>query len=272
MVVGWMRRKQAGQKGQSQENQGDMAIPAHTRAYFVVIQTQFFGSGEVFFNAPTRSQRLHDLAQRSRWGSPDEVKCVIGIGAGSAADEQTMPAIVAALMPNGETNPLKEAWSFGALTHGKGLPSVRGKKLRQFAHFPATNAKTGNLKDDGFGARHSHHVGLVATFQPGTQLRVGAIDAIGDHPVHLDVCLFQPLQEANGQVGFGLKRVRLRNASGVAASGIGGPILGEVQLAVHQGMSGGGHEGKKDANLAIADIARGAAILLAHAQRSACRV
>lgn len=50
-----------------------------------------------------------------------------------------------------------------------------------------------------------------------------------------------------------------------AVLGVGGPLLGEVEAAVHQGLAARRHVGQEDAGLAVLDLAQPAALLAGHA-------
>src|SRR5260370_5292029 len=50
---------EADQEGVGQQDQGEMAIPAHVAAHFIVIQPQVFGGLQVLFNAPAHANGLH---------------------------------------------------------------------------------------------------------------------------------------------------------------------------------------------------------------------
>jgi hypothetical protein len=69
------------------------------------------------------------------------------------------------------------------------------------------------------------------------------------------------------QFGFGRKADRLRNMSGLPPGWVGAPVLGQIQLAVDEGMAGGGHIGEKDADLAVFHAPGPPAILGADAGR-----
>ena len=86
-MAGCLSTNLTGEGGQSKENEGDMAIPADKRADLVVIQAQFFGIGEIFFDAPTRSQSLDDLGEWRGGRTPDEVKCDDGGRITGSTDE-----------------------------------------------------------------------------------------------------------------------------------------------------------------------------------------
>jgi len=65
------------------------------------------------------------------------------------------------------------------------------------------------------------------------------------------------------------KADRLRNMSGEPSGWVGAPVLGQIQLAVDEGMAGGGHVGEKDAHLAVFHAPGPPAILGADARRVA---
>src|SRR5262249_9014185 len=110
--VGWLLiasgEDDAGKPCQSQHDQGDMAVPTHVTSNLVVIQAKIFAIFKVFFNTPAPSQRSNFGRERCERRSRDQIKCQHRGWVQCPAQEQAMPAIIAALMPNGQAGPVKE--------------------------------------------------------------------------------------------------------------------------------------------------------------------
>ena len=70
-----MRRgTDAGQEGEGQQNQGDVAVPAKETAHFVVVQAEIFGVFEMFLDAPAGAKRLDHFWQRGAWRAKTKEK------------------------------------------------------------------------------------------------------------------------------------------------------------------------------------------------------
>src|SRR5712692_145635 len=68
--------RDAQEEGRSEQDQSDVAIPAHIAAYFILVKSQSFASVQVLFDVPTAANGLHDERQgRVRW-SPDPARAV----------------------------------------------------------------------------------------------------------------------------------------------------------------------------------------------------
>ena len=77
------------------------------------------------------------------------------------------------------------------------------------------------------------------------------VDGIGHHPAAGQAGSLGALDHQLAQFRFGAKGDRLRDMGGLPAWAIGTPVLGQIQLAVDEGMTGGGHVGEEDAHLAV---------------------
>ena len=65
--------RDAQEEGRSEQDQSDVAIPAHVAAYFIRVKSQSFASVQVLFDVPTAANGLHYERQgRVRWG-PDQI-------------------------------------------------------------------------------------------------------------------------------------------------------------------------------------------------------
>jgi hypothetical protein len=124
-----------------------------------------------------------------------------------------------------------------------------------FPHFHASACSLSREKADGFIAGHGQHVGILMGFQPGAQVQVAPIDAIGHRPRDGQLSLAKALQHLHGQFRFGLEARRLRNASLLAPFRVFCPVQGQIEFAVEERMAFGRDVGQKDADLTILDLA-----------------
>ena len=51
--------RDAQEEGRSEQDQSDVAIPAHVAAYFILVKSQNFASVQVLFDVPTAANGLH---------------------------------------------------------------------------------------------------------------------------------------------------------------------------------------------------------------------
>ena len=94
------------------------------------------------------------------------------------------------------------------------------------------------------------------------QPRVGAVDFIAGHPRGRYVCLDRAVDQRRGKPRLGGKApVLLRDSRLIAAIGILGPRLGQVERAVDQGVPTWGGIGQINRALGVLDAARGARVL-----------
>src|SRR6266487_2993656 len=217
----------AAQKRQGQHDQGDMAIPSQEAAHFVVIQSEIFAILKIFFNAPTTSQSGDFGLQRGLGGSKDQIIGQVWGGSDAATDEQRVPAIVSALLPNGQGCPVKETRPFGPFAHGQGLPVARGKPCGDVAHFQSAHAHGRQIQHDWFITGDSHHVGLRVRFQPDAQVRIATIDAISHDPLDPYLSLRETLQHEDGQLRLGAEGNRGGDANSLSARPILGPVMND---------------------------------------------
>src|SRR5487761_2795735 len=111
---GWWRRGgqirmqgETEQKGVSEQDEGDVAIPAVETAAFMMIQTEGFAGVQVFFDVPTSPQGLNHEGERGSRRSPDEE---VGQGSGcieATTDEQEMATIDFTGQSDGQAGPVK---------------------------------------------------------------------------------------------------------------------------------------------------------------------
>jgi hypothetical protein len=105
--------------------------------------------------------------------------------------------------------------------------------------------------------------------QEGTQASVAAIDLIGAHPPGRHARVHGPLEHGLGELRLGVEAhlvgdVRLRTAIEVS-----GPLLGQVQLSVHQRPPLSAGIGEEDPDLAVLDATGRARVLALHPRRLA---
>ena len=96
------------EEGIGQHDEGDMAIPADIAADFIVIQSKIFGGFQVLFDAPTRSNSLHDGRQgRGQWGK-DQVRGHFKRRVEAATKHQEVAFVHGAMLEQGQDGPIKE--------------------------------------------------------------------------------------------------------------------------------------------------------------------
>jgi hypothetical protein len=100
-----------------------MALPAHQAADLVVIEPEIFAILKLFFDVPAPSKGRDFGLQRRASSSEDQVIRQVRARVEGATDEQGVPAIIAALMPDRYTGPVKETRACGApLSSSLSLP------------------------------------------------------------------------------------------------------------------------------------------------------
>src|SRR6266516_5798122 len=77
------------QEGRSEQDQGDMTIPAEVAADFIVIQSEVFGRFQVLFDVPPCANGLDNNGQRGvRWRRDQEVSQLVGVVQAAAHHEE----------------------------------------------------------------------------------------------------------------------------------------------------------------------------------------
>lgn len=257
----------AGQKGQRQHEQGDMAVPASEAADLVVVQSQFFAVFNILFDPPAIVQGTDLGEKRGERGREDDVKGWIVAGIGRTPDEQAVPAIVLPAMPGGQVSPIKETRTFGSLAHGKARPRRGSQQSGYLAHFQSAYSDSGKVQDNRFGGGNGQHVLLLLGLQPTAQLRVAPIDGVSGDPLWADTGLFEALQHQDGQLGFGAKRACRRDMGAGAPSRVIGPFPWQIQLSINERMARFCDQREEDADLTIAHVTSRSTILFADTSR-----
>jgi hypothetical protein len=130
----------------------------------------------------------------------------------------------------------------------------------------------GTLRPEGpqrLGGLDRQHIGQIVLLQEGAQAGVAAVDLIGGHPPRWGVRVQGARQHLLGQLRLGRKADTLGHVCLGTTSGVGGPLLGQVQLPVHQRPPLGAGVGQEDADLAVLDPPGGAGVLTLHPRRLA---
>ncbi len=244
-----------------------MTIPADIAADFIVIESKIFGGFQVLFDAPTRSNSLHDGRQgRGQWGK-DQVIGHFERRVEAATKHQPMAFVHGAMLEQRQDGPIKEPLPFGALALTESLPVLGAQRTVPDAGDIAEQTPRLGLHADHFGGRNGQGVGVALLLQPEPQVGAVSVDGIGDHPADRQASRLRSLDHAQSQFRFGLKGDGLRDVSGSPACEIVAPVFWQIQCAVDQGMPQGRHVGEEDAHLAIFDAPSGPAILLLDASR-----
>jgi site-specific DNA recombinase len=217
-----------------------------------------------YFNFPPLPYRLDHLGKRGALRGKHEVICFLLRIVKTATDEQKVSSIVLPLMQDRHDRPIKQSRSFGAFAHTEPLPIV-GVKHKGFGlSHRHPFATIGSLYPHRLITCHRQDVGVLMRFQPGAQIQVPPIHAIGDHPGERDLCFPEAFNHLLGQFTFGLKTNRLGNTSLSAPLRIVDPVLGKIEFAVDEGMSFCAHVAEKDAHLTVLHLSGRPAILFFH--------
>src|SRR5215210_7326475 len=86
-------------------------------------------------------------------------------------------------------------------------------------------------------ARESQHIGLLALFKEHPKAPAVAVDTIGDRPRRLHLRLQSPLEHLFGEFGLGAHPDLPRYPGPPATLLILGPLLGQIQLPVNEGLT-----------------------------------
>jgi hypothetical protein len=119
-------------------------------------------------------------------------------------------------------------------------------------------------------AGERQHVGLLARFEDHPQPPAVAVDGVGDDPRRCHTGVQRPLQHLLGEHGFGPHRDVVGDTGLFASRPVVGPLGGQVQLPVEEGVPPPGGVGQKHAHLAVLDPSGRARVLAldAHALRA----
>ena len=110
--------------------------------------------------------------------------------------------------------------------------------------------------------REDQHVGLLPLFEEHPKSPAVPIDTVGQHPRRLHSHLQCPLEHLLGQKGLGSHPDLLGHPGPLPTLLIFGPLLGQIQLPVDEGLSSSlGSVGYKHPHLAVLPLAEGTAIL-----------
>jgi site-specific DNA recombinase len=185
---------------------------------------------------------------------------VIGQLPGPAVAAHQQPALPSAGGWWGQlgAGPVVQAASFGAVAGAGPHPAVGRHRHGQLGGAPLRRPSTDRQQLAGLDRQH---VGHLAALQPAPECRVLAVDLIGGHPGGRHPGIQGPLQHDPGELGLGLEPDLVGDAGGPTPRLILGPCLGQVQLPVDERPPLGAGVSKKDAQLAVVDLAGGARVL-----------
>lgn len=164
-----------------------MTIPAREAAHFILVQTEILTGLQVFFDAPTCANSLHDESQGSRERSEDQViRQLAWIIKTATKHEEVLPVFVAGLKP-GKDGPVKEPFAFGALALAQPLPVAASMQGGCEASYRRQRRASGSLDRDHLSAGNGHGVGVAQLLEPLGQVRTVAVHGISDAPADGDV-------------------------------------------------------------------------------------
>src|SRR5215211_5200191 len=111
-------------------------------------------------------------------------------------------------------------------------------------------------------ARDGQHIGLLPLFEENPKSPAVPIDAVGHHPGRTHARLKSPPEHLFGEFGLGTHPDLLGYPGPLASVPVIGPLLGQVQLPVDEGLTPTGGVGQKHPNLAVLPLlADGAGVL-----------
>jgi site-specific DNA recombinase len=165
-----------------------------------------------------------------------------------------------------DPGPVIDPGALGAIAGAKAAPGAGGQTGDQLTGRDLGRALVGG-RPQRLGGLDRQHVGQVVVLQPGAQAGVAAVDLIGGHPPGRHLGGHGPLQHGLGELRLGLEANTLGDVRLGAASGVGGPFLGQVQLPVDQRPPLAAGVGEEDADLAVLDAPGGPRILALHPGR-----
>ncbi len=261
---GGRKSAEGAQKGEGKQDEGDVAVPAGETAHLVPIKSEVFASFKILLDMPARAPGGNHGAEGGADRGKDQEKPEQRRIIETAADEEPVLAIVAALMEQGQACPVGQARAFAALAHGERMPRERGsQQVWHGARFHAAAGAIRQAENHRFLTGDSEHVGEVAAFEKGPQIRVATVDAIGDDPGDGEggASLEKAGEHEGGEFGFGLEPTSVRDAGLLAARAIVDPVGREVEFAINEGMACGGDKTEKDADLAVFHLSGAAAPL-----------
>src|SRR4051795_1904261 len=145
-----------------------------------------------------------------------------------------------------------------------GTPAAHASTRRPPSRWPPVTAST---PGSGSAGPRAGSAGPAARLDPAPQGAVGAVDAVPRHPRARHAGVQRPLQHRRPELRLGGERDRRRHASPRSPRRIARPALGQVEGAVDQRPAVAAGVTQEDADLAILDAARGAAVLPLHADR-----
>src|SRR5215210_3653437 len=110
--------------------------------------------------------------------------------------------------------------------------------------------------------REGQHVGLFPLFEEHPESPAIAVGTVGHHPRRLHAPLHKsPTKHLFGEFGLGMHPDLIGHPGPLAALLVLGPLLGQIQLAVDEGLASAGSVGQKHPDLAVLPLADGACIL-----------
>src|SRR5262249_24856289 len=126
---------------------------------------------------------------------------------------------------------------------------------------PATIRQPRQLQPAAEGTRDFAGVALLPLLQPAQQARLGPVNCVERQPGEADAVDHRPTGQGEGDLPLGAVAQRLGDAAPLAARPVGGPRLGQVQVAVEQAVEIQGSVAEVDGDDAVVDLAAGPAVL-----------
>ncbi len=244
-----------------EHGEGDVPVPAHVAADFVLVQAALVLRGlEALLDRPACPGDPHQLLNGGLQGGVSEV---VGdfVGLADAAAGQSPPhpvgdiALVVELgdgrQPHGR--PVVDARALRAVTARDPLPGFGGGLGEQAVD---AGAARGEL-----GLGHGQHVADAGLFQHPAEAALLSVGGVRCDPGDGQRRGEGPQRDAPGQLALGGEVPLVGDFGRMAAFAVLGPGLGQVELAVDQGPAAGRRVGGEDTDLAVLGAAGGSGVL-----------
>ncbi len=219
-----------------------MAVPANVATHFILIKAKIFGIFQVDLNRPACSDSQNHRVQGGPRRCEDQVIGLFVRVVEATADHQPVASIRRAALDLRHSGPIKEPFPFGSLAHREPLPVLGAQLLLLDAcHLGKPVSPVGGLNADHFIGRDRQREGEPLFFQPEPQVGAVPVDGIGHHPTDRQRGGLCSLDHVSGQFGFSLKIDHVRDMSRPSASRVSAPVFWQVQCAIDEGVSLGGH-------------------------------
>jgi site-specific DNA recombinase len=214
---------------------------------------------------PARPRHPHQLGQGGAGRAEAGIEGQLPVGQ-PPPDQQPEPPARPAGPGQRDPGPVVDPGALGAIPGAQPAPGAGGQVGDQLAGWDLGGTLLAG-RPQRLGGLDRQHIGDTPLLQEGAQARVAAVDLIGGHPPGRHARLQRALQHRLGQLRLGRKADPLGHVRLRTAPGVGDPLLGQVQLPVHQRPTLSAGIGEEHADLAVLDPPGGARILALHPGR-----